>query len=181
MKITIHEELEIPESVEVEIEKGIVAVKGPKGESKRKLFHPRIKIEVKENKIIVESKNATKREKKMGGTYLAHLKNMLKGVKEPFIYKLKICHTHFPITASIENNKFLVKNLYGEQIPRTLKINPNVNIKIKEPEIIIESVDKELAGQTAADIEQICRITNRDKRIFQDGCYIISKGGKEIK
>ena len=41
--------------------------------------------------------------------------------------------------------------------------------------IYVESCDKELAGQVAADIEQTTRRPGFDRRIFQDGIYIIEK------
>jgi len=52
-------------------------------------------------------------------------------------------------------------------------------VKIEEQIIIVESPDLELAGQTAASIEKLCKITNRDRRIFQDGIYIYEKPGKK--
>ena len=47
--------------------------------------------------------------------------------------------------------------------------------------ITVESADKELAGQTAADIETLTKRPGFDKRIFQDGIWMVSKGGKELK
>ena len=55
-----------------------------------------------------------------------------------------------------------------------------VDIKIDKAEISVSSVDKELAGQAAANFEILTKIRGRDKRIFQDGIYIINKAGKEI-
>jgi len=181
MKINIEAKIEIPEKVEVKIEDSIINVKGPKGEISKKILHPKLKIDVQDKNIVISSKKATKREKKMTGTFSAHIKNMLKGVVEPFVYKLKICSSHFPMTASVKGNEFSVQNYLGESVPRTLGFKEGVNIKVEGAEITVESSDKELAGQTAAAIEQLCKITNRDRRIFQDGIYIISKAGKEIK
>jgi len=181
MKTDIKEKIEIPKDVEVKIAGSLISVKGPKGEVSRRLLNPKVNISVKENQILMSSKNATKREKKIIGTFKAHIKNMLKGVVEPFIYKLKICSSHFPMTASVKDNEFSVQNFLGENTPRTLTIKPGVNVKVEGTEVVVESSDRELAGQTAASIEHLCKITNRDRRIFQDGIYIISKAGKEIK
>jgi len=62
-----------------------------------------------------------------------------------------------------------------------LKVYPkDVNISKEGENLKIESINKEKAGQTAASIERLTRITKRDKRIFQDGIYIISKNGRKI-
>jgi large subunit ribosomal protein L6 len=74
----------------------------------------------------------------------------------------------------------LIKNFLGESVPRKMAIKPNVEVKIEGEEIIVSSPDKEAAGQVAGDIEQLTRIKKRDIRIFQDGCYITHKAGKEI-
>jgi len=46
--------------------------------------------------------------------------------------------------------------------------------------IIVESVNKENAGQTAASIEKLTRRAAFDKRVFQDGIFIIEKDGKPV-
>ena len=53
-------------------------------------------------------------------------------------------------------------------------------MKVKGQEIIVEGIDKEATGQTAANIEQATRITKWDRRVFQDGIYIVEKAGKPI-
>lgn len=181
MKADIIDKVEIPENVEVKVEKNLISVKGPKGEVSRKLVSPGINISVQEKNVVVESKKATKREKKMIGTFKAHIRNMVNGAAEGFIYKLKICSSHFPMTASIENKKFVVKNFLGEAVPRTVDLKEGVDIKIEGTDIIVESADKEIAGQTAASIEKLCKIKGRDKRIFQDGIWMIEKAGKIIQ
>lgn len=179
----IIEEIELPNNVEARIENSLVRIKGPKGEVSKKLLHPLIKMGMEQNKIRLYADRNTKREKKMMGTFRAHIKNMIRGVTQGYIYEMKICSGHFPMSVSVVKNEFIVKNFFGERTPRKLKLNPDVRVKIDGDIITIESLDKELAGQTASSIEILCRKgrSNFDKRIFQDGIYIIKKGGKEAK
>ena len=173
------EEVEVS-GTDVKVDSGLITVKGEKGEVSRDFRHPKINVEIKEDKVSFKAKNATKREKKMIGTFKAHLRNLLKGAKEGHLYKLKICSGHFPMNVSLNGNIFSVKNFLGEKTPRTVKIKEGVSVKINGDIVEVESVSKELAGQTAADIEQLTRITDRDVNKFQDGIYIIYKDGKEI-
>ncbi|MFH0936330.1 MAG: 50S ribosomal protein L6 [Candidatus Woesearchaeota archaeon] len=85
------------------------------------------------------------------------------------------------MNVSIKENNIIINNFLGEKIPRKAKILPNVKVDIQGDIIVLESNNKESAGQTAANIEQATRITNRDRRIFQDGIFITEKAGKSIK
>jgi len=175
-------EIEVPENIEVNLDGRTLAVKGTEGEVKKTLGYPLIGIEIKDKKIILEvKKNKTsKREKRMLGTFKSHIKNMFEGVEKAHVFKLKICSGHFPMTASVEKESFVIKNFFGESVPRTMQIKPGVEVKIDGDIIVVTSIDKELAGQTAASIEKLTKIKKRDLRIFQDGCYIIEKSGKEL-
>jgi len=175
------EEIEIQENVEIINDKGIILAKGPKGEVKKKLLNPKISIKIENKKILLQTNKLTKREKKWIGTFKAHIKNMSKGVTEGHVYKLKICSGHFPMNVSVQKDQLTIKNFLGEKHPRTLKLDSNVKVKVEGTEIVVEGNDKDLVGKTSASIEQLTRIVNRDLRIFQDGCYIISKSGKEMK
>ncbi len=181
---TLLEELEIPEGVSVEINNGLIIVKGEKGEIKKSYPHKTIiiKVEEKDGKkvVVLTSQRTTQREYKVIKTFKSHIKNMMKGVKEGFVYKLKVCSTHFPMKVSLSGDTLKVENFMGERHPRTLRIKQGAKVKIDGHFIIVESHDKELAGQVAADIEQLTRITNRDRRIFQDGIFIVEKAGKPI-
>lgn len=181
MKEDIQEKIEFPKEIEINIVEGIFQVKGPKGEVSKKLLHPKIICEIKENTVLLFAKKATKREKTMIGTFKAHIRNMIKGVSEGHIYKSKICSGHFPMNVSISGDEFIVKNFMGETIPRKLKLRKGVDVKIEGNDVVIESIDKELAGQTASSIEKLTKRPGFDKRIFQDGIYVYIKDGKELK
>ena len=84
------------------------------------------------------------------------------------------------MNVSVSGDEVIIKNFLGESVPRKVKVIEDTDIKVNGDVIEIKSVDKEKAGQMAARIESICRITNRDIRIFQDGCYIINKSGKDL-
>ncbi len=177
----ITEKVAIPEGVTVEIVGPVIKVKGPKGENERALAHPKIKISKEENIVSLVCKKPTKREKTMIYSFASHIKNLLDGVKSEFTYKVKICSSHFPMSVSVEKDEVVIKNFFGEKIPRKSKIMPGVKVKVEGSIITITSVDKEKAGITASRIEQSTRITARDRRIFQDGCYMVEKAGNPVE
>jgi len=180
-KQAFREDIELLEGCQATSDNGVLTVKGVKGEAKRNLSNPLLKLSVQENKIIIEAKDVTKKSKKLINTYRAHTRNLLKGVSEGHTYKLKICSGHFPMTVAVKNNTLEIKNFIGEKVPRQVKITDGVDVKVDGSEIVIESNDKEKAGQMAASIEQLTRRPGFDKRIFQDGIYLIEKDGKLIK
>ncbi len=180
MEKKLSQTIEIPEKVEVSIDGSALTVKGAEGENKRTLNAINLIFEKKDNQIIIESGKSTKREKKMMNTIVAHIKNMIKGVQEKFEYKLKVCFSHFPISVEIKENEAVIKNFLGEKIPRKVKIPEGVKVEIDKEIITITSLDKELAGQGAANFETATRVSMKDRRVFQDGIFIINKAGREM-
>lgn len=175
------EEIEMPDGITISQDGKEISLKGPKGEATRTLYSPAIGMKVEGNKVILSVETMTKREKALVGTYRAHIKNLIKGVTEGHVYKLKICSGHFPMNVSYNNNVLSIKNFIGEKIPRELTVRKEVSLKIEGEVIVIESANKELAGNTAGAVEKLTRRPNFDKRIFQDGIYIIEKDGKTIE
>lgn len=180
MKKEIFQTIEIPENIEVNLDGNLLIVKGPEGELKREFDLHNLEFKKENNKIIVGHKKATKRDKKMINTIRAHINNMIQGVTKKFEYTLKICHSHFPMNVEVKDKEVIIKNFLGERVPRKAKILEGVDVKIDKEIITVNSTNKELAGQTAANIEKSTRIRKKDRRIFQDGIYIITKSGKEI-
>ena len=178
MHLDLKEEIEIPEKVEISLDGNILIVKGPKGELKRNFP---LKITYDNKKISIEIKKATKRDKNILKTTVAHIKNMIKGVLEWYKYSLQIASVHFPMNVSATKEYVIIKNFLGETKERKAFILPGVKLEIKGDIISLESPDKEAAGQTAANIETATHITSRDRRIFQDGIWIIEKAGQKIE
>ncbi len=182
MKKDIERIIDIPEGVEVNLNDDEILIKGNGKEVKREFNLNKIKIEINKDKktIIISSKKATKKEGKVLGSIVGHIKNMINGLNEDFVYKLEIANVHFPMNVKAEGNKITIKNFLGEKVDRESKIHQDAKVEIKGNEITVSSFDKEAAGQTAANIEKATRINQRDRRVFQDGIYITEKSGKAI-
>ncbi|MFH1608128.1 MAG: 50S ribosomal protein L6 [archaeon] len=180
MRKPLTQKIEIPEGVEVNVDGALVSVKGSEGEIKRKFLLGKLNLDKKDNEIVIEYEKSTKNEKKNMNTIASHINNMIKGVKEKFEYKLKVCSSHFPMSVDVKDSEAVVKNFLGEKIPRKVKLLEGVDVSIDGQIITIISHNKELAGQTAANFEKATRITGRDRRVFQDGIFITSKCGREI-
>ena len=178
---TLTNTLEVPEKVTVTIKENIVTVKGPKGEVIKTLNLPTVTLKVEGNMIHVDTtiKRPNKNQKMYINTFASHIKNMIRGVQHPYKASLKVCSGHFPITVAVEGTSVVVKNFLGEKSPRKSTIMSGVKVVVQGDIITLEGADIDHVSQTAARIEQSTRITNRDRRIFQDGCYIIQKPGDE--
>jgi len=178
---TVEEIIEIPNNVELTVDEGTIACKGPKGEVSRKLVHPKVKISVNGKKINFLVKDFSKKEKTILGTFKSHIRGLIEGTINGYKYDLKICSGHFPMNVSVSGNEVIIKNFLGEKIPRKAKIMEGVRVDINGDKIEVFGLSKEKTGQTAANIENSTRITNRDRRVFQDGIYITSKANKKVK
>ncbi len=176
--VEIKEQITIPENVEVKIENNIVTLKGEKGELSRFFSHPKINMKINGKNVEIQSKNVGRKEKALVGTWVAHIKNMITGVTTGFEYKMKTVFSHFPIKTMVEENEFVIQNFLGERAPRKAKIIEGVTVAIKDDDITVNGIDKEKVGQTVANIERAAKVKKRDIRVFQDGVYRISKGGR---
>jgi large subunit ribosomal protein L6 len=168
----------IPDGVTVHFDKEILTFKGQKGELSKSFSNPKIELKINNNKIELNSKNVRRKDKALFGTYIANIKNMIKGVTKGFEYKMKTVFSHFPIKTIVEDDKFIIQNFLGERSHRKAKILEGVKVEIKGENILVTGVDREKVGQTVANIEIATRIKNRDIRVFQDGVYRTSKGGR---
>jgi len=180
MRKKIKIEVGVPEGIEANVAGGMVEVKGKEGSIKKNFSTGKIDMKKIGGNIVLESNAATKREKKQMHTIRAHLKNMIQGVEDKFEYKLKICYSHFPFTVEVKGNEASIKNFLGEKNPRKITIPSGAEINTDKEYITIKSVDKELAGQIAANFEKLARVRSRDRRVFQDGIFMVNKAGKSI-
>ncbi|RLG78992.1 MAG: 50S ribosomal protein L6 [Thermoprotei archaeon] len=175
-EVKVVDEVEVPENVQVEVAGATVKVKGPKGEIVRDFSYARnVRIRKEDNKVVVETYFARRKEKAQVYAISAHIRNMITGVTKGYRYWLKIIYSHFPITVKVEGDKVLIINFLGEKAPRVAKIMGDVKVKVQKNDVIVEGINIEDVGQTAANIEQATKIRGFDRRVFVDGIYIYKK------
>ncbi len=171
---------EMPSGVTASYAHPVLTVKGKAGDVNRAFNNPRILVSVSGNTIVLKATRTTQVEKMHINTFAAHVTNMIKGAQAPFKYELKVCSGHFPMTVSLKGTSFELKNFLGENTARTLTIKPGAKVTIAAANITVESPDIEIAGRVSSDLEQLTRIADKDRRVFQDGIYIVKKFGKPI-
>jgi len=173
----IESTIAIPGGVTVSRKDDTITVKGPRGELSRNFAHPRVVIEIGE-KVTVTSEYPRIKDKAMVGTFVAHINNMIRGVTVGYTYTLKIVFSHFPMKVAVKDNRLEINNYMGGHAPRYADILEGCKVKVSGTDIMVEGNDIEHCGQTAANIEKATSRRGFDKRIFQDGIYIVAKSHK---
>lgn len=175
--VKLREKIPIPEGVSIEIEGKRVRVRGPKGVVERDFsYHRGVAISMESGAVVLETYFANRELKARFYSLASHIKNMVDGVVRGYRYKLKIVYSHFPVTVRVEGNKVVVDNFLGERAPRVAKIVGDVKVTVSKTDVIIEGCDLEAVSQTAANIEQVTKIRELDRRVFVDGIYVYERG-----
>ncbi|KAI5305730.1 hypothetical protein KEM56_003496 [Ascosphaera pollenicola] len=113
------------------------------------------------------------------------MNNLIIGVTRGFLYKMRYVYAHFPINVNIDQNKETglydveIRNFLGESIVRRVTAQPGVEVVVSpnvKDELHLLGNSLEGVSQSAADIQQICRVRNKDIRKFLDGMYVSERG-----
>ncbi|MHA1983218.1 MAG: 50S ribosomal protein L6 [Candidatus Hodarchaeales archaeon] len=184
MKIgRLQKQIDIPEDITLNIDGQQVTVKGNLGELTRNFSQSGIEFELQDKKVVLSSYFPKRKNKALIGTVEAHINNMIEGTTLGYKYSMKIVFSHFPIRVNPELNKFRVKieNLYGGRKPRYAKILPGVKVKIDDEDVVVEGIDKEAVGQTAANIQELTRQRGKRRqspKTFMDGVFLYEKSNQ---
>ncbi len=143
--------IELPAGTQAKFENGFIIVKGPKGELKTKI-HDLVKIEISDKEIRLSVNNQDNgKEKALWGLFRSLVKNMVVGVNEGYAKKLEINGVGY--RAAVSGNKLTLNVGYSHPVvfglPEGIKAEVQANI------IIINGIDKQLVGETAAQIRKI--------------------------
>jgi large subunit ribosomal protein L6 len=172
-------ELPIPDEVSAEVDHLELTVEGPNGSVTRRLWYPDVDVTVEDGHVVVDAEAEDAQTRATVGTFESHVENMFHGVTEGWEYHMQVLYSHFPMQVTVENDAVVIENFLGERAPRRAPIHGDTDVEVDGEEVTLRGPDKEAVGQTAADIEQLTRVTDKDTRVFQDGVYITRKPGTE--
>ena len=178
---TVYEQrIEIPSECQVSLDNKTVTVNGPKGSLERSFPEPQTKIKTEGNELVVTTHINRKMSRALVGTAVAPVRNMILGVQHGYEYEMKIVFSHFPITVEVQDKVVIIKNFIGERGVRKANLIGDVQVRTTEDEVFISGVDIEHVSQSAANIQQACKIRDKDRRVFLDGIYVIRKKKGEV-
>ncbi len=172
------ETIELPDDVSATVDHLDLTVEGPNGSVTRRLWFPDVGVSADNGVVVVESDSEDAKTNATVGTFHSHVQNMVHGVTEGWKYQMEVFYAHFPMQVSVDDDEVVIENFLGERAPRRTPIRGNTDIEVDGEKVTLSGPDKEAVGQTAADIEQLTRVTDKDNRVFQDGVYITSKPSK---
>jgi large subunit ribosomal protein L6 len=171
-------ELPIPDDVSAEMDHLTLTIEGPNGSVSRRLWYPDVTVEVDDETVVIATDEDDAKTNATVGTFESHVRNMIHGVTEGWEYKMEVFYAHFPMQVSVDGDHVEIQNFLGEKAPRYAKIHGDTEVQIDGEEIVLSGPNKEDVGQTAAGIEQLTRVNDKDTRVFQDGVYITEKPAK---
>jgi len=174
--MTAVRKVRIPDGVKVQVDGTLLKVSGPKGQIERNIRFPQVSVTTDGNEVVIATPSNRKETVAMVGTLEAHAKNMCKGVTEGFEYRMKVVFSHFPIQLKLQGNRLEINNFLGEKKARYARIEQGVTAKVGTDEVVLTGANRELVGNSAANIEHATHIRNRDPRVFQDGIFIVQRG-----
>lgn len=170
--------IQVPASVQVEINDTVVTVRGSKGEVSYEL--PRFITIAKDGENLIVTRNDdSKKQKAAHGLYRSLVANAVKGVDTGWSKRLEIVGTGF--NAKMQGAALALKIGYSH--PVIFNAVPGVTLNTEGNNIIVVSgADKQLVGQVAYQIKMVRKPdVYKGKGIRYEGEKVRIKPGKKAK
>ena len=138
----------VPEGVEVKLDGQKITVKGPKGTLEREI-HKNISISMENNIIKVIRPNDEALNRSLHGLTRTLISNMITGVVHEYSKELQINGVGYRVQKQGNNLNMSL----GYSHPVIFEAPAGITFDVPNPNtIIVKGIDKELVGQTAAEI-----------------------------
>lgn len=169
----------IPAGVTITVDNSVVTVKGPKGQLTQDI-NPAISITVEGSQCLVSRPNDDKQNRAMHGLYRSLINNMVIGVSEGYKKELELVGVGYRAS----NNGQILELALGYThniflgLPSEIKVETKAE-RNKNPQIILESCDKQLIGQVCAKIRSFRKPEPyKGKGVRFEGEVVRRKAGK---
>jgi large subunit ribosomal protein L6 len=140
----------IPDGVDVEVEPGMVKVKGPKGELTQ-VVSREMKVAVDDGTLTVERPTDRGEHRALHGLTRSLIANMVEGVTEGYERRLEIQGVGY--RAQLKG-KALEMSL-GFSHPVTVQAPDGIEFEVPQPtEVVVRGIDKQLVGEMAARVRK---------------------------
>ena len=139
----------IPAGVKVTIADGGVAVEGK--DKLSMVLPPRVAAEVKDNQVLVTATDESRTANAMHGLARSLIQNMVIGVSQGFRKELQIVGIGYK--AAVSGSKLNLSLGYSHPIEYAIPAGVKVTVT-PENKIVVEGCDKQLVGETAAQIRR---------------------------
>jgi len=138
----------VPAGVEVKLDGQKITVKGPKGTLEREI-HKNISVSVEGNTVKVERPNNLALNRSLHGLTRTLINNMITGVEKEFTRELQINGVGYRVAKQGNNLNLTL----GYSHPVIFEAPAGISFDVPNANtIIVKGIDKELVGQTAANI-----------------------------
>ncbi|NRP12869.1 50S ribosomal protein L6 [Aliiroseovarius sp. xm-m-379] len=142
--------VELPAGVTASVSGQTVEVKGPKG-TRSFTATDDVTITVEDNAVSVEPRGSSKRARQQWGMSRTMVQNMVTGVTEGFKKELEINGVGY--RAQMQGNTLKLNLGYSHDVEFEAPEGVTVTAP-KQTVIIVEGIDQQLVGQTAANIRE---------------------------
>ena len=164
----------IPDGVKLEITNNLVRVSGPKGILEQELL-AEIELVKDGDFFLVKGSNSSKRTNAFRGMTRSLINNMILGSQTGFKKTLLVEGVGYRV--NVDGKKISLSVGYSNPVDFILP--PSVSATTANNQIVLESIDKGLLGQTAAKIRDIRKPEPyKGKGIRYENEHIVRKAGK---
>jgi len=142
----------VPDGVKVDIGGGEIKVKGAKGELGWR-YPERVKVTMADKKVIVERIGDEKTSRALHGLSRSLINNMVTGVSAGYTREMELVGVGYRATIKGEQIDFAL----GYSHPVIFKLPKGITAEVdkKQTKLVISGFDKQLLGQTAANIRSL--------------------------
>lgn len=166
----------VPKGVKVDIQGAKVVVTGPKGKLEREI-RPEVSIKEEDGNLVLMTQDESKRSMAMKGLTRSLVNNMVVGVDTGFQKKLIVEGVGYRV--AVEGSALTLNVGYSNPVNFKLPAGVSATMVDKVNTVMLESIDKELLGVTAAKVREIRKPEPyKGKGIRYEGEHIVRKVGK---